>query len=131
MLEVTVRGIILDDNNVILMFRRKNNKEYYAIPGGHIEENETKEECLIREIKEEYSIDVEIVKYLGVVKKGNKIDYIYKCKWTNGSLKLGGEEKERNSEENYYEIRRVTFADLNNIDLFKENLDMIKKAIDN
>lgn len=129
MLEETVRGIILDEDNVILLFRRKNNKEYYAIPGGHIEENETKEECLIREIKEEYSIDVEIEKYLGNVEKGNKVDYIYKCKWVSGSLELGGEEKIRNSEDNYYEIRRIPFKDLDNIDLFKENLDMIKKAI--
>ena len=46
--EVTVRGIIIKDNQVILMYRRKNGVEYYAIPGGHLENNESNEECLIR-----------------------------------------------------------------------------------
>jgi len=134
MKEKTVRGIILDNDDVILMFRRKRKKgifqEYYAIPGGHIENNETDEECLKREIKEELNINIEIIDYLGIVEKKKKIDYIYNCKWTNGELLLGGEEKEQNNPNNYYEIRRVNLKDIDNISLYEENLKMIKKAIE-
>ena len=73
MKSITARGIITSNNEVILLFRKKKKKkeikEYYAIPGGHLENNETLEECLIREIKEELSIDVEIIDYLGIVEK--------------------------------------------------------------
>ena len=127
--EVTVRGIIIKDNQVILMYRRKNGVEYYAIPGGHLENNESNEECLIREIKEEFSIDVKVIKLLGKVEKNNKIDYIYSCEWIDGELLLGGEEKIISNSENYYEIRKVNIKDIDKIELYKENLDMIKKVI--
>ncbi len=133
MKSITARGIIISNNEVILLFRKKKKKkeikEYYAIPGGHLENNETLEECLIREIKEELSIDVEIIDYLGMVEKKNKIDHIFKCKWIKGNLSLGGEEKERNNENNYYEIKRIKIDDLEKINLYHENLLMIKKAI--
>ena len=52
----TSRAIIIQDNKLLVFFRKKviNGEEitYYAIPGGHVEGNETLEETCIREIKE-------------------------------------------------------------------------------
>ena len=53
------RGIIVENGKLLAMFRRRiNNKnekiEYYVIPGGGIENGETKEETFIRELNEEY-----------------------------------------------------------------------------
>jgi 8-oxo-dGTP diphosphatase len=127
--EITSRGIIILEDEVILLFRRKNNKEYYAIPGGHIEGNETKEECLMREIKEELNIDVEVLNLLGVLEKEEKVEYVYNCKYLGGKLKLGGEELEHNNSNNYYEIRKVNINNLDNINLYPENLAFIKKAL--
>ena len=67
---VSVRGIIIDGDKVYAIFRRRVNddgtfKEYYVIPGGGLEKGETLEETLIRELKEELSIDVDIIGYLG------------------------------------------------------------------
>ena len=52
------RAVIIDNNRVLTMFRRKideagNKNEYYAIPGGGIEENETMEKAVVRELQEE------------------------------------------------------------------------------
>ena len=133
MKRITARGIIINNDEIILMYRRKKTdgivKEYYAIPGGHIEDNETIEDCLIREIKEEFSINVEISDFLGIVNKGEREEHLYLCKWISGNLKLGGEEKERNNDDNYYEIRRVKIDDIDKIDLYEENLNLIKKAL--
>ncbi len=126
---ISGRAIIIDKDEVILLFRRKNNKEYYAIPGGHIEGNETKEECLMREIKEELNIDVEVLNLLGVLEKEEKVEYVYNCKYLGGKLKLGGEELEHNNSNNYYEIRKVNINNLDNINLYPENLAFIKKAL--
>ncbi len=134
MKRITARGIIIHDDEVILMYRRKKIngiiKEYYAIPGGHVENGETLEECLIREIKEEFSINIEILDFLGIVNKGEREEHLYLCKWISGNLKLGGEEKEHNNDDNYYEIRRVKIDDINKIELYEENLNIIKKALE-
>jgi ADP-ribose pyrophosphatase YjhB (NUDIX family) len=116
------------------MFRRKIKdgivKEYYAIPGGGKEENETIEECVKREVNEEFNLDVEVKEFLGKVEDDKNIGFIYNAKIIGGTLKLGGEELEHNKEENYYEVRRVKLSDIDNIDLLEENKALIRKAIE-
>ena len=128
------RAIIIDGEDVLLMFRRKIKngqiKEYYAIPGGGLEENETIEECVKREIEEEFSLNVEVKDFLGKVEDDKNIGYVYNAKIISGTLKLGGEELEHNVAENYYEVRKVKLSEIDNINLFEENKDLIKKAIE-
>ena len=62
---VSWRGIIIENNSVYLKFRRRINddgivSEYYVIPGGGLDDNETLEENVIREMKEEFQVDVKI-----------------------------------------------------------------------
>ena len=68
---ISGRAIIFDDDKVILLFRHKKTedgiKEYYAIPGGGQDQGETITECVIRELKEEYNVDISIKEYLGKV----------------------------------------------------------------
>ena len=131
--QITARAVIIHKDNVYLLFRRKikksKTKEYYALPGGHLEKGETNEDCVIREVKEELSIDVKILSFLGTVEKKNHLDYIYNCEYLNGKLELGGEEKEHNNPNNYYEIRKVNIQDIEKINLYPGNLNMIKKAL--
>lgn len=128
---ISVRGIIIDGDEVYTIFRRRVNddrtfKEYYVMPGGGLEKSETLEETLIRELKEELSIDVKIIGYLGLDESENSIAYFFKCKISKGIPMLGGEELERCSRENYYEVRKVNIHNLDNIDILAK--DMIIKA---
>lgn len=54
MKRVSARAIIIENNKLLVMFRRKIKdgvvKEYYAILGGGVEENETLEETVKREM---------------------------------------------------------------------------------
>ena len=111
MKRINGRAIIIDGDEVLLMFRRKikngTTKEYYAIPGGGLEENETIEECVKREIQEEFNLEIEVKEQLGVVEDEKNVGYIYNCSIISGTPKLGGEELEENTEENYYEVRKI------------------------
>ena len=52
---------MIDVDNRILISNRKNRKQFstfWEFPGGKIENNETPDACLIRELKEEINIDV-------------------------------------------------------------------------
>ncbi len=129
---ISSRGIILEDNCIVAMFRRKikddgNIKEYYVIPGGELEENETLEENVIRELKEEFSVDIKILGYLGVEEDEKNKTHFFHCKKTNGEYNLGGPEKERNTKNNYYEIIRLGLDKINDVDISYKN--MIEKAV--
>lgn len=56
-------AIVIKDNKFLMV--RKAGKDIWTSLGGRIEEGETEEECLVREIKEEFNCEAEIVKKLG------------------------------------------------------------------
>lgn len=131
---VSSRGIIIEGEYVYAMFRRRKKedgtyKEYYVLPGGGINENETLEENVVREMKEEFSVDVKVEKYLGRDESEDSIAHFFSCSIVNGVPVLGGEELERCSESNYYEIRKIPIKDLDKIDILAK--DMILKAYNN
>ena len=92
---IFVTAAILIKNNKILIAPRKPTDmlaNKWEFPGGKIELNELPECCLIRELKEEFSIDIKILKYFGesIYKYPNfKIKLIaYKVLWLSGEIEL-------------------------------------------
>ena len=65
--------------------------EYYTFPGGGQEGEETLEEGTIREIKEEFGIDVEVVEKLYEMENTNKQtkEYFFLCKYIGGEFGTG------------------------------------------
>lgn len=55
----TSSALIIENNKVLLVYHKK--LDVWLYPGGHIEENENPDEALIREVKEETGLDVEII----------------------------------------------------------------------
>jgi 8-oxo-dGTP diphosphatase len=63
---IKATAAILMQNEKVLIARRKARFRFggkWEFPGGKVEEGETAEQCLIREIKEEFNIDIEIVDF--------------------------------------------------------------------
>ena len=93
---VRVAGIIKLNGGYAFMHRRnvikrKDCQEYYTFPGGGREGDETLEEGTIREIKEEFGIDVKVEKLLYKLENGeqNKIEYFFLCKYVGGEFGTG------------------------------------------
>ena len=62
-----VAAVITDDNNRILITQRNLKKSQgglWEFPGGKIENAETKEEAIIREIKEELDVNIKVDQYI-------------------------------------------------------------------
>lgn len=55
---VRVKGLMINSKGMILLAHNNNT---YQFPGGHLEEFESRDVCIKREIKEETGIDVEIL----------------------------------------------------------------------
>lgn len=133
----TARAVILteDKQAVYLLYRKKKSGKkwlsYYAIPGGKIEKEETAEEAVIREIKEEFTVDIKLLGYLGENKTDYGIDYHFHAEIISGIPQLGGEEKRKNQEENYYEIKIIPLNELSKeqTNILPINISYIEKAL--
>ena len=69
----TVVAAIIRKNDLCLIVQRNKNKHLglkWEFPGGKVEDQETLEEALIREIKEELNITINVHKKIGK-EKGN------------------------------------------------------------
>ena len=65
--EVAVDGVVVNEDKVLLILRdHEPFAGYWVLPGGHVERNETVEQALFREIKEETGLDVGILSLIGV-----------------------------------------------------------------
>ena len=88
-----VCGVIKINNQYLIAQRKDCDHEYiWEFPGGKVETNETKEEAIIRELKEELNIDCQINTYLGkVIDQRSDKDihvYAYLCEKNNGEITL-------------------------------------------
>ncbi|HXP52744.1 MAG TPA: NUDIX hydrolase [Bacteroidia bacterium] len=96
---VSIKGIVSVNGKIVLL---KNERQEWELPGGKIELNETAEQCIVREIKEELNIDVVIDKLIDVWMYNilNKVDVCiitYLCKPLSIDvqyLKISNEHKE-------------------------------------
>jgi len=64
---VSVTCAVIVKNDTILACQRGPNSEHpyeWEFPGGKIEDGETPEQCIVREIWEELNVDIEIIKPL-------------------------------------------------------------------
>lgn len=93
---IRVAGIVKMEGGYAFMHRknvikRKDIQDYYTFPGGGLEDNETLEEGVIREIKEEFGITVRVIKKLYEMKseKFNQKEYFFLCEYVEGIFGTG------------------------------------------
>ena len=99
MKRIRVAGLVEMENGYAFMHRmnvkKKENSnapygEYYVFPGGGLEENETLEEGVKREVLEEFGIEVEVKEKLYFRQIGEELDeYLFLCKYVSGTLGTG------------------------------------------
>ena len=95
--DVTVQCYIFNGNKILIQDRVGPVWKGLAVPGGHVEEDESFEQACIREVKEETGLDVEDLERIGVeVYKcggGNGVAILYKTHSFNGILRDSKEGK--------------------------------------
>ena len=93
MIEVTA-AILLENDKLLIAQRRSSDKLplKWEFPGGKIEDNETPEQCLEREMKEEFCIEVSTGEFLGEsiyrYEHGTIKLLAYRTYWKDGKISL-------------------------------------------
>ena len=125
------RILIENDKNEILFIERVDNGKL-GIPAGALEENETIEACIRREVKEETNLDILTLEVIGISSNpnlesveypnGDKIQYFtiefYSNDWT-GELRINDKN----------EVRNVVFKDKKHLMQLPENEQSIVKSL--
>lgn len=111
---VRASAIITKKNKILLIHRKKNGEEYWVFPGGGVEDNETAQEAVIREVKEETNLNVTkcSLAFMSLNELDNKGHPFFICEVADGKLEIIGEEKDRNSTENWYQLEWVDIKKL-------------------
>jgi ADP-ribose pyrophosphatase YjhB (NUDIX family) len=75
------RAIIFENNKILVMHREKYGSQYFTLVGGRVNEGETLEQALVREVKEETGLDVIAGRQVFIEKHQAPYNeqYIYLC----------------------------------------------------
>lgn len=119
---VRVSAIIIKNNKILLIHRKKNGEEYWVFPGGGVEDTETVKEGIVREVKEETNLDVLKCEFTfdSYNEASKKDEPFYLCEVSEGEPEIIGEEKDKHSPENWYQLEWVKISDINEIWLVPE-----------
>ena len=116
---VRVSAVILKEDEILLIHRFKNGEEYWVFPGGGVEDTETAQEGIVREVKEETNLDVLKCDFafMSFNESSKKEEPFYFCEVSGGTPEIVGEEKDKNSSENSYQLEWVELNTLSDISL--------------
>ena len=130
-MHTSVRGIIKNDDGIILIHRIKKNsdveiRDYYVVPGGKMELNESEQETVKREIFEELGIYVRVGTRLLEIYNDfdDSMQIFYECEYVNGILGTGTGPEFTNHDEYYgeYIIEIIKYENLEKINLVPEEI---------
>lgn len=113
---VGCRAIIVQGNKVLLSLEER--KDVYMSPGGGLEEGETLEECVVRELSEETGYKVKVIKPFVKVN-----EYCYETLWVNNYFicEIEGEcERHLTESEIYNRVKPVWLEIEKAIEIFGE-----------
>lgn len=106
---VSVAGLVCNENDEILLI--KSPWRGWEYPGGMVEPSETFQEALIREIKEEAGVEVEITGFIGICKNVEKdiVNVDFACQYIKGELTTSNESSEVRWVKKQDALEMVTF----------------------
>jgi ADP-ribose pyrophosphatase YjhB (NUDIX family) len=108
----TASVLVVDNNKLLLL--KQNKSKFWLLPGGHIDDGELPHEAVIREVKEETNLDIEILQIpdekarteivtplpipfamrLLPCRDKKDIDFTFTAKVIGGELKIDNESEE-------------------------------------
>jgi 8-oxo-dGTP diphosphatase len=114
-----VAAIIIKDEKILLLRRIRDGNEYFVFPGGSLEEGETSEKAIVREVKEELGLDIKLDKLaFQIINRGIEESY-FLIKEFSGTPKW--QEQEKFTENNQYYPVWIDLKDAKNLkNLFPE-----------
>ncbi|GBE17387.1 nucleoside triphosphatase NudI [bacterium BMS3Abin15] len=127
-----VAGAVISDNKVLIIQRSSDESLYpnmWELPSGKREPLEPTDKALMREIKEETGLNIEIIKILSVFDyQIEKEDEIRDATQINYLMKPAGEANVKISSE-HQNYTWISMDEIDNYDIAKETKNVIKEVL--
>jgi 8-oxo-dGTP diphosphatase len=123
-------ALILYRKKILLIFRQRDGIEYYVVPGGGVEINETIREACIREVREETGLKVKNLIFVGNINNRGRIEHYFLTHVFPGKAKIGFPESARQKDNNRFTLVWVPINEILTLNIVpSEALKLIEKAI--
>jgi len=122
-----VATVIVRDRKVLCVQRPKNTKEFVSLkwefPGGKVEVGESREEALVREIREELSVDIEVSEFLMTVEHAypdfHLTMHVFKCVLDQGEITLN----------EHVDLKWLAVEELDSLDWAAADIPVVKSLM--
>jgi ADP-ribose pyrophosphatase YjhB (NUDIX family)/predicted acetyltransferase len=115
-------AVVERDGKVLVIRRHLDGRDYAVLPGGGVEDGETPEQAVVRELKEECSLDGRVVELLLEGDHGGRPAWYFRMEGVEGEPVLGGEEAEHQDVSNQHHPMWASPQDLDLMGLLPEGL---------
>ena len=129
---IRITGILIENNEILLVQQKLSDKRDWSLPGGRLERGETLSQGLIREMKEETGLDVEIVRMLylcDVAASSNTVLHItFLLRRIGGEIELPSNEFDENP---IHDVKFVPISELAQYGFSEKFIQVIKDGFSN
>ncbi len=132
MFQIRVTGILIENDEILLVQQKVSDKRNWSLPGGRLEQGETLQQGLIREMKEETGLDVEIIRMLYVcdvaVSDYTVLHITFLLKRTGGQVSLPTNEFDENP---IHDVKFVPVSELEAYGFSEKFIQVIQDGFPN
>ena len=122
-----VAAVVVRDGKVLCVQRAKHSKGYVSLkwefPGGKVEVGETREEALVREIREELSVNIEVLEFFMTVEHAypdfHLTMHVFKCVLDQGEITLN----------EHVALKWLSVAELDQLDWAAADVPVVKSLM--
>lgn len=130
--QIRVTGLLIENGKILLVNQKVSPNRSWSLPGGRLEQGETLEEGIVREIFEETGLNVKVIKLLYVCEKPDAtlplLHITFMLERVSGEIKLPTNEFDKNP---IHDVKFIEISELTNYGFSELFQDLVKKEFPN